>query len=153
MAYLIGIDPGAKRTGVCVVGFDAENYALLKDADDLEGIPEVWDWLVDTVHTHGNPEAIIMEDYVPHRAAGNPRGLEVIGAVKAWAWLNYINVVMQSASGRKVAVPDEALRMLGVNWSGDKDRNWIEAVRHCVWYLKKQAHVPTLLQGWPSVSR
>ena len=143
MPYIVGIDPGAKRTGVCTVFFGVDQPAMVTSHDDLDSLAAVWYWLDEAEQC---PEAIIVEDYVPHRAAGNPRGLEIIGAVKAWGMLNQVEVVMQTASGRKVAVPDEALRNLCVEWSGDKDRNWIEAVRHCVWYLKKQAHVPTLLR-------
>lgn len=145
MTYLIGIDPGAKRTGVAAVHYGGTTAAKVLVTADLEGIPEVWDWLTyDKAPTHA-----IVEDYIPHRIAGNPKGLEVIGAVKAWAYVNDVPVIVQPASGRKVAVPDEALRNLGIKWSGDKDRNWIEAVRHAVWFLKKQAHVPTLKKGWP----
>lgn len=145
MTTIIGVDPGAKRTGMAIVHYTDTEYAALIDHADLEGIPAVWEYLsgVDAAL-----ERLVVEDYIPNRVAGNPRGLEVIGAVKAWGHVNGVEVVMQPASGRKVAVPDATLNNLGMNFRGDKDRNAKEAARHVIWYLKKQVHKPTLWEGW-----
>lgn len=139
--YVIGIDPGARRTGVCLFNVDKLSIVGSWDVDGgaqgfIDFVPEL---PIKTV------AAVIVEDYIPFKAAGDPRGLEIIGVVR------YLrpDMILQSPQGRKAAIPDEVLKRLGWYLPGEQHRNEREAIRHIAWYLKQQKNLEFVKKAWP----
>lgn len=146
---ILGIDPGSKRTGICLLEATDDDLTYVQ-GQEVYGGPE---GMIEHLRLVGGiykPDVTVIEGYEVRRGqAGDPHGLEVIGAVKFWLTDNgLLPPVIQPAGGRKVAVSDDALKRMGLYFSGEAQRNLREAVRHAVWYAKKQKHRPTLLKGW-----
>lgn len=89
-------------------------------------------------------DVVVCEHYVPYNRAGDPTPLLVEGAVRDRAE----NVVLQTSSGKNTAVSDTVLKRLGAYTTAGHHHDEREAIRHAVWYVKKQKHVPTLKAGW-----
>lgn len=143
---ILGVDPGADRTGMASINASDNRVTLIGDWEVGGGT----EGFIDQAPHIPAYDLVIIEDYVIHRAAGDPRGLEIIGILKYLGSKYDVPVRLQPAAGRKKAVPDDVLKRLGMYEGGDANRNSREAIRHVIWYLKEQAHVPTLLQGYTS---
>ena len=145
---ILGVDPGSKRTGICLLVADSRSLRFESGQEVYGGV----EGMIEHLHEFGGlykPTVTVIEGYeVRGGRAGDPHGLEVIGAVKSWLYPKYNEPVIQPAAGRKQAVSDEALKNLGLYFAGEPQRNLREAVRHAVWYAKKQNHIPTLRGGW-----
>lgn len=152
MTRILGIDPGSEHTGVCLLEA-TEDDLTYEQGLEVHGGPEGVIAHLRLVGGIYKPDVTVVEGYEVRRGqAGDPHGLEVIGAVKFWLADNaLLPAVIQPAAGRKQAVSDEALKRLGLYFSGKQNRNLKEAVRHAVWWAKKQKHLPTLRKGWPNV--
>lgn len=143
---ILGVDPGADRTGMASINASDNRITLIGDWEVGGGT----EGFIDQAPHIPAYDLVIIEDYVIHRAAGDPRGLEIIGILKYLGSKYDVPVRLQPAAGRKKAVPDDVLKRLSMYEGGDANRNSREAIRHVIWYLKEQAHVPTLLQGYTS---
>lgn len=148
MTRIFAVDPGASRSGVCILELTENNCALETYREVHGGVEGFIDYL-DLYGGGIQADVIVVEGYEIRRGqAGDPHGLEVIGAIKYWA-RHRAPVVTQTPAGRKKAVSDDALQRLGLYLPGEPWRNAREAIRHAVWYAKKQKHTPTLRIGWP----
>lgn len=140
MGDYLGIDPGGVggHTGVVLL----DDSLTLKDSwavpGELEGFLEWYD----RTGVHLYTGTVICEHFVNRNIKGadlTPCFIE--GAVRA-LWRN---AVLQPASGKNTAVPDDVLRRLGLyDFPGDHHHDRREAARHVVWYLKARYHKPTL---------
>lgn len=146
MSLIVGIDPGAKRTGYCLI--NSETLKILEHEDIKGGAQGFIEWYEDR-YPELKANTYIVEDYIPFKAVGDPRGLEIIGMVRYLTHVNRKKFVLQPASGRKVAVSDEALKRLGWYLPGEKHRNELEAIRHVAWYLKSSGHRKLIGKAWP----
>lgn len=148
---ILGVDPGSKRSGICLLECWDESYTLESSGEVYDGV----EGMIEHLDVRGGmyrPDLIVVEDYEVRRGqAGDPRGLEVIGAIKSWAYHNGRRwVKIQSPAGRKVAVSDDALKRLGLYLPGEAQRNAREAVRHAVIAAKNFGIMSILSKGWPS---
>lgn len=146
---ILGVDPGAQRTGIAHI-FAPEEDLKLVSAYEIEGGTQGFIDNGSADISLFQFDLIVVEDYVVHRAQGDPRGLEIIGILKYLGNKYGVPVKVQPAAGRKKAVPDEVLKRLGMYEGGDANRNSREAVRHVIWHLYEQAHIPTLMKGYTS---
>lgn len=138
---VLGIDPGGVggHTGIVLLDSDtltlADSWAV---SGELDGFLEWYD----TTGQHLQPDAVICEHFINRNIKGadlTPCFIE--GAVRA-LWRD---VVLQPASGKNSAIPDEALKRFGLYaFPGDHHHDRREAVRHVLWYLKSRYHRPTL---------
>lgn len=136
---ILGIDPGM-RTGVALLDVPNDKPPALifheEISGGLSGFHEWWD-------LRPEYDVLVVEDYIPRRGVpGNVEPLRIIG------YLHPYGPVLQAPAGRKQAVSDDVLKRLGLHLPGEPHRNEREAVRHAVWWLKKQRHLPTLKSGW-----
>lgn len=144
MTTILSIDPG-KRTGVAVVTFDDETAPVLEQKWEvyggLEGFKNFWGLL--------KPEydILLCEKFTPREGV---KGIDYtpMGTI---GWLSQFDPIMQPPAGRKKAVPDSALKRLGLYLPGEPNRNAREAVRHAVWYLKNHGHKPTIRKGFVNI--
>lgn len=141
---ILGVDPG-KRTGVALLEVSDDSTPVLIAYEEVyggvEGFEEWWE-------THPAYDVLVVENYIPR--GGVPQGqakypLGIIG------FLTQFGPVLQPPAGRLRGASDGVLKRLGLYLPGERLRNVREAVRHVVWYLKKQGHMPTLRVGWPNV--
>lgn len=143
----LGIDPG-KRTGACWIIVNKSDI-LLNSYYDIpggdEGFIAWWDerkyFMEDVTCIYEGfttREGKFGIDHTPER---------VIGALKALAARDGVDLIERPPAGRKRQVPDEVLRRLGMYLPGEPSRNAREAVRHVVAYLKSQKH-PTVLEAF-----
>lgn len=142
----LGIDPG-KRTGACWIMVNKGGISLNSYYDipgGVEGFVQWWG----AQHMQYDAQDItcIYEgfttregkfgiDHTPER---------VIGALKALASRDGVDLIERAPAGRKRQVPDEVLKSMGLHLAGERNRNAREAVRHVVAYLKSQKHPAVL---------
>lgn len=143
---IAGIDPGAKRTGFCLID---STTLTIEDMEDITGGPQGFaEWLDEGKLL--DADVYVVEDYIPFKATGDPRGLEIIGMLRYYARQHSVDrFVIQPPAGRKVGVPDTALEKLGWYFSGNKHRNELEAIRHVAWFLKMNNHKELISKAWP----
>lgn len=150
MPLILGIDPGGTggHTGVVLLEHTRDNPPELVTSwavpGDMDSFREWWQ----TEIGGSAGMTVVCEMFVNRNKPGadlTPMLFE--GAVR------YLvpDVVLQPAAGRLVAVPDKALNNLGFSKSmfNDHHHDQWSALTHCIWYLKKQRHRPTLENGWP----
>ena len=135
MSKILGIDPGA-RTGWALMDSETLNLISFGDiAGGLEGFCAWWE-------THPVFDVLVVEDFILRQGQSmvDTTPLDIIG------WLHSLEtqVFYQPPAGRVKAVPDNIMKMLGVYLAGKNNRNAKEAVRHILWYLKKNNN-PLLL--------
>lgn len=145
MPTVLGIDPG-RRTGVALLGYDENTAPRILIAEEVYGGVEgfrIWweEWSPDY-------DTLVAENFIKREGVKgvDHTPLEVLG------WLSQFNPVLQSPAGRKKAVPDSALRRLGLYLPGEPNRNAREAVRHAVLWLKNQRHKPTIRKAFVSIN-
>src|SRR5690606_31732699 len=109
---ILGVDPGSKRTGICLLVADSRSLRFEAGQGVYGGV----DGMIAHWHAFAGPykpTVTVSEGYeVRGGGAGDPHGLEVIGAVKSGLYPKYNEPVIQPAAGRKQAVSDEALKTL-----------------------------------------
>lgn len=140
---MLAIDPGV-RTGAALVEVTEDSAPVLlgywEIPGGLEGFQEWWalrpeyDTLVAEDFDHR--EGVRGVDHTPERILG---------------WLSTWTPILQKPAGRKRAVPDDALKRLGLYLPGERQRNAREAVRHAIVYLKNSGHRPTIRKGFVSI--
>lgn len=151
---LLAIDPGSSQavvshTGIVLLDYDQDNAPVLIESwavtDGINGFRS-WYELEDFYTSPG--KTVVCEQFVNRNIPGADLSpLLIEGAVR----FLYPSVVLQTASGKNTAVSDEALNSLGFTktmFGADHHADRWEALRHAVWYLKKQRHRPTILTGW-----
>lgn len=155
MKHVLGIDPGGKTTGVVLLAVPEDEPAYLVDSWGIEGTVEHF---VAWFNTYGFPVedlTVVCEQFVNrgvHGADLSP--LRIEGAVELLCLQMGLQVVLQPASGKDTAVPDAALKRLGItkkSFSGDFHDDRFQAAKHAVWYLKRMRHRPTMEKGFPNV--
>jgi hypothetical protein len=141
----LGIDPGV-TTGVAYI-YATETEVSLTAWDEvkggLEGFIDYW-----RSGPHLNA-VIVMEDFITREGK---HGLDhtperVIGAVRAMAERQGLQVIMRPPSGRLKQAPDWLLKALGVHLPGKANRNAREAVRHVIAHLKHEGN-RTVLEAY-----
>lgn len=149
MPLILGIDPGGTggHTGAVLVDHLPDYTPVLLDSwaipGDMDSFRKWW------MSYDFQWETVVCEKFVNRNKPGadlTPMLFE--GAVR------YLvpDVVLQPAAGKNTAVPDRALNNLGFDkdeFKGDHHGDRWEALRHVIWYIRKQDHVPTLRKGWP----
>lgn len=148
MTLLLGIDPGGTggHTGAVLLEYTAQTAPVLVNSwavpGDMDSFREWWQSPFERM-------TVVCEKFVNRNIAGaDLTPLLFEGAVR------YLvpDVVLQPASGKNSAVDDAAMARLGFSkkeFAGDHHQDRWEALRHSLWYLKKQRHLPTLKKGWP----
>lgn len=161
---VLGIDPGGAgrgHTGIVWLQYTEDRAATLLDSwavpDGLEGFVA---WAEDhnggaglTADNYLDPTdpIVVCETFVNRNIPGvDLTPVLVEGAVRAL----FRDVVLQPASGKNMAVPDDVLARLGLLDIGKDDhhRDRREAARHAIRFLKNHRHLPTLLVGWPKTT-
>lgn len=151
MTLILGIDPGGTggHTGAVLLHYLYGDPPSLIDSWAIPGDMDSFrEWWQSEALGYGF-DTVVCEMFVNRNKPGadlTPMLFE--GAVR------YLvpDVVLQPAAGKNTAVDDTAMSNLGFTKSmfkGDHHGDRFEALRHVMWYLKKQRHRPTLLKGWP----
>lgn len=148
MVDFLSVDPGS-RSGISLCSFsETEPLEHLQGWDVPGGTEGFIDWVVD--NEPAGVQFIVYETFTLHGGKGTVLdSVEVIGALKVLAHELEIPLHPQPPAGRVQAVPDEVLYRFDDTLRGKAHRNEKESLRHALWYMKKKAHVPTLLKGWP----
>lgn len=148
---LLGIDPGGTgkgHTGVVLLGYsDTEPAHLVESWAVGGGLEGFLHWARETGLLQRQP-LVICETFVNRNIPGvDLTPVLVEGAVRTLC----NDVILQPASGKNTAVPDDVLKRLGLYdiGTGDHHADRREAARHVVRYLKNVQHMPTLMHGWP----
>lgn len=163
MKTILSIDPSgssAGHSGVALVGYGDDTPATLLASWAVQGglepfrkwhrgqFPQ-WVHRPSMQYVPGADETwvdtVIVEHFVNRNVPGadiSPVGIEY---VVRWLWPD---AVLSPASGKNTAVPDQALKNLGMYEDKSHHHDIREASRHAIWWLKKQGHVPTLRKGW-----
>ena len=148
---LLGIDPGGTgkgHTGVVLIGYsDADPAHLVESWAVGGGLEGFLHWARETGLLQQQPQ-VVCETFVNRNIPGvDLTPVLVEGAVRTL----YDDVILQPASGKNTAVPDDVLKRLGLYdiGTGDHHQDRREAARHVVRYLKNVQHMPTLMNGWP----
>lgn len=157
---LLAIDPGSSKaavshTGIVLLDVPADAPPTLVDSWAVpSGVTGFREWYLED----DSPErcealdfadVVVCEMFVNRNIPGADLSPLLIEGVVRYIWPD---VVLQPAAGKNSSVPDAALNRLGFNkksFGGDHHADRWEALRHAVWYLKKQRHLPTLRAGWP----
>jgi hypothetical protein len=145
MPTILAVDPG-KRTGVAFIEYDNDTAPKLLNSSEVYGGAEgfrLW-WQMFAP----NYDTLVAENFISREGVYgvDTEPLRVLG------FLGQFNPVLQTPAGRKKAVPDDALKRLGLYLPGEKNRNAREAVRHAVWWLKNQGHRPTIRKAFVSIN-
>lgn len=148
---VLGVDPGGKggETGIVLIEFGADSPARLVDSwavkDDVDGFVDwwarqvgTWDWIVLEHFVNRNVRGA---DLTPCFVEGAVRGL----ARQDWGG----NVILSPAGGKNTAVPDAAMKRIGLYIPGGHHRDRNEAARHVLWWLKRKRHIPTIQAMFP----
>ena len=150
MTNIVSVDPG-KRTGIAFIHFDDDAPALVTYTFDVDGgVKGFIGWLAEFDDIFQGQEFFVVYENFKPREGKHGVGTdasEVIGALLYWAHLRNVPAVPQPADGRMQAVPNEVIDKF-VGAYGNSDRNFKEAARHAVWYLKNAKHIPTIKKGW-----
>jgi len=153
MTTILSIDPGGLGTGETGIAYgvinDATPYTLIETwavPDNLDGFRE---WYIAHQELLLSTPTVICEQWVDRNIAGADRSPMLIeGAVRFLR----PDVVLQPASGKNTGFPDTNMFNLGfskADFKGDHHGDRWEALRHALWWLKKQKHIPTLLKAFP----
>ena len=141
---LLSIDPGGKGgdTGIVLLRYyDNEPPELVNSWAVGGGLEGFRDWYLNEWHGLRFAGTVIVEQFVHFKAIQiETTPILIEGAVR-FLWPN---AVLSPASGKNTAVPDEAMKRLGLYIAGDHHRDRNEACRHALRWLKNQKHVPTL---------
>lgn len=146
MLYM-GLDPGS-RNGLAWLLVDDTSIALANYHDVPGGAEGFIEWWGEHSHVfdHWKPVTCVFEGFTLREGKYGvditPR--DVIGALKALAARDGIDLIERPPAARKRQVPDGVLKRLGLYLPGEPNRNAREAVRHCVAYLKAQKHPAVL---------
>ncbi len=147
----LGIDPGL-RTGACLLAVSGDSILLAFHWDipgGAEGFIEWWNQHVPKRQDGMLPATCVYESFTLREGKYGvditPR--DVIGALKALANRDGVDLIERPPAARKRQVPDEVLRRMGLYLAGEPNRNAREAVRHVVAYLKSQKH-PRVLEAF-----
>lgn len=137
---LLGVDPGGVRTGVCLIGVEDDSLPVVKGTWLVEGGPDGflkwWDAKPDY-------DVLVCEDYIVRQGVPSQHvALRTVGFLKGVE----PHGVFQVPAARKVQVSNEVLKRLDVYHT---QRDIVEAIRHCIIYLKHQRHKGVLEAGWP----
>lgn len=178
MKTILAIDPSGDArgmTGIALVGYDDTTAAHGLASWAIEGgiepfrewvnayvshpNPKTWGVNGSLVSTTGEwndgwaepgveayvPNTVVVEHFVQWRTAADisPLGMEYI---VRWLWPD---AVLSPASGKNTAIPDTALKHLGMYEDSSHHHDVREASRHAVRWLKEQGHVPTLRKAFP----
>lgn len=153
MTLLLSLDPAAERavsdTGWALLQYDDNTPATLVDGGVVHGgFNGFRDARTETVRSDhlANADIVVCEHYVVFNRAGDPTPMLIEGIIRD----TRPDTVLQPSSGYKTAVPDAALKNLGLWTTEGHHADMRSALRHAVWFLKKNLHRPTLLAGWPS---
>lgn len=142
MRTLVAIDPGgdAGHSGMVQFEYRPDSLpVLVQDAAITDG----WRGFANRMPWWGN--TVVMEKFVNWNIPG--ADLSVVrteGAIlSAYARMG-IEVVEQTSAGKNTAVPNAALKELGLWFTGDHHHDRTEAARHALVWLRRQRHQPTL---------
>lgn len=154
MSYLISIDPSGVggHTGVVLIGYGDDTPAYLIDSWAVEGDFEGFlDWWEEHRDETDMADYIICEHFVNWGKPGaDLMPLAIEGAVRALCRVDRQDKPSLSpASGKDTAVPDAALKRMGMWLPGDHHHDRREAARHGLWFLKRMRHRPTLEKMYP----
>lgn len=137
MIYL-GVDPG-KTTGIALIDDDLTLWRLEEVKGGVEGFIQFWqERIIGSIM----PDEIICESF--HTREGkhgvDTTPLVVIGALKAFAEIVGIQVVMQPPGGRLKRLPDSVMKRLDLYPPGRENRNCREALRHVLSVMKSNGN-------------
>lgn len=137
---ILGVDPGSTRSGVALLNVPQNDLPTIVGKWLVEGGPDGflrwWDAKPDY-------DVLVCEDYIVRQGVPSQHtALRTVGFLKGVEPYG----VFQVPAARKVQVSDDALRRLGLY---ETQRDIREGIRHCIIYLKKSKHLPTLEKGWP----
>jgi len=154
MTVILSIDPGglgAGETGIAVGYIDDTTPYELMDTyavpDNLDGF-RMWYYALVPGRTY---DVVVCEKWVDRNIAGADRSAMLIEGAVRFLWPK---VVLQPASGKNTAFPDLNMGNLGFyksDFRGDHHGDRWEALRHGLWWVKKQKHLPTLIKAFPNV--
>lgn len=145
----LGCDPGS-RNGLAWLFVDETGIALANYHDVPNGVDGFIEWWDERKHVMQDfSVTCVYEGFVTREGKfGIDHTPErVIGALKALATRDGVDLVERPPAGRKRQVPDEVLKRMGLYLAGEKNRNAREAVRHVAAYLKSQKH-PRVLEAF-----
>lgn len=153
---ILAIDPGSSQaavshTGIVLLHARSDYVPVLIESwavpAGINGFREWYNTMPETINDFAH--VVICELFVNRNIPGADLSpLLVEGAVRFLR----PDTVLQGAGGKNTAVPDRVLNNLGFTkdmFGKDHHADRWEALRHAVWYLKKQKHLPTLKAGWP----
>jgi hypothetical protein len=141
--WVYAFDPGVK-TGFAVFYVNYGKYVGLESEGSIQGetddsaIPSVLRGLIEARsyrNASSMTEVIVYERFDLRSGVGAAANLtpkEVIGGLKAYAFLSCVEIVGQPAAGRKTMISDTVLKELKM-YSTDRDAR--EAIRHGLIYL------------------
>lgn len=154
LTHVLGVDPGGAKTGE--TGIVLVRYSDKRPAEMLDswavggGVEGFLAW-----YNGGSVDPKAM-DYViiEHFVNRNIRGADltpcfVEGAVHA-LFYNHARIVLQPASGKDTAVPDKNMRAAGYYVPGGHHKDVNSAMKHVLFWLKKQRHAATLRKVFPN---
>lgn len=142
---ILGVDPGAQRTGVALIEVEDDSLPVLTAFWDIPGGP---DGFTEWWRHKPTSDLLVVEDYIIRQGVHTDHAaLKIVGFLRA----TEPNAIFQTPAGRKVGVSDAALKRLGTYLPGEHNRNAREAVRHVTWFLKRTNHLPTQRVGFPDV--
>lgn len=137
---LLGVDPGGIRTGVCLIEVTDNSLPVVKETWLVEGGP---DGFLKWWNAKPDYDVLVCEDYIVRQGVPSQHvALRTVGFLKGVE----PNGVFQVPAARKVQVSNEVLKRLDVYHT---QRDIVEAIRHCIIYLKHQRHRVVLRAGWP----
>jgi hypothetical protein len=138
----LGIDPG-ERTGVAYLDVAEDAAPVLIHYEEVYGGLEgfkMW-WETKPI----DYDKLIAEQYIVRQGTSQKNSYAPMHIV---GFLSQFDPILQVPAGRRVSVSDAVLKRLGVHLPGERLRNAREAVRHVIWRLKQERHMPTLRVGW-----
>lgn len=153
--YLISLDPG-KTTGFASGTWGRDEIFMPKDYGDVEGltVEEYFDVLHVLQSSTTKPVTVVCEDFILQRGramtSDQTTPTYLIGALQYVAYMNpNITLVLQKPSEAKQGVKDEHLDNLGLLLRPKTRMNHMnDALRHAIYYLKRNKHMPTLEGGF-----
>ena len=144
MLYL-GLDPGV-RSGLALVEATDKRVDVLATWDVPGGAEGFLDWWEEHSPTWREKPVVVIEAFIlregVHGVDITPR--DVIGAAKAECKRMGLEWHMESPAGRLKRMPNWALKEMGVELPGNRNRNAKEAVRHCLSFLKSRGNKAVL---------
>lgn len=149
MTRILSIDPAAERsisdTGWAYGAFlDDEPLSIIDSGvihGGFNGFTTNYQFLNQLIT---DADIVVCEHFVPWEPKADSTPLLIEGVVR------YLrpDVVLQSSSGYKTAVPDRVLKVLGMWSTTGHHQDERSAIRHMLMYMKHLPHKPTLIAGW-----